>query len=291
MTGARSGRSSAGRPRHPGRGGSRRPDRGGRGPVGLARLCWLAGGRRPPPGPASCGSSSGCVVLLGGGQPAGAGARGWPPGSGPGQPAGRVAGLRSPGDRRGDRPGHAALPGRVPLGGRHRGVPDRGRGGRGRPRRLDLGHLLPPARARSRTATPATWPATTTTAGREDVALMAELGIDAYRFSIAWPRIQPAGTGPANRRRAGLLRPAHRRAARRGHRRRCPRCTTGTCRSRWRTRAAGWTRDTAARFAEYAGRGRRAAGRPRPAVDHAERAVRRHRRSATRSASTRPARR
>jgi beta-glucosidase len=32
----------------------------------------------------------------------------------------------------------------------------------------------------------------------EDVALMAGLGIDAYRFSIAWPRIQPTGSGPAN---------------------------------------------------------------------------------------------
>jgi beta-glucosidase len=31
---------------------------------------------------------------------------------------------------------------------------------------------------------------------REDVALMAELGIRAYRFSIAWPRIQPSGHGP-----------------------------------------------------------------------------------------------
>jgi beta-glucosidase len=31
---------------------------------------------------------------------------------------------------------------------------------------------------------------------REDVALMARLGIRAYRFSISWPRIQPAGTGP-----------------------------------------------------------------------------------------------
>ncbi|MEH0938711.1 GH1 family beta-glucosidase [Micromonospora psammae] len=33
---------------------------------------------------------------------------------------------------------------------------------------------------------------------REDVALMAGLGISAYRFSIAWPRVQPRGTGAAN---------------------------------------------------------------------------------------------
>ncbi|MPZ28302.1 MAG: beta-glucosidase [Micromonosporaceae bacterium] len=32
----------------------------------------------------------------------------------------------------------------------------------------------------------------------EDVALMARLGLAAYRFSVAWPRIQPDGTGPAN---------------------------------------------------------------------------------------------
>jgi beta-glucosidase len=30
---------------------------------------------------------------------------------------------------------------------------------------------------------------------REDVALMSRLGIRAYRFSISWPRIQPSGTG------------------------------------------------------------------------------------------------
>ncbi|WP_239163271.1 GH1 family beta-glucosidase [Paractinoplanes rishiriensis] len=32
----------------------------------------------------------------------------------------------------------------------------------------------------------------------EDLALMAELGVDAYRFSVAWPRIQPDGTGKPN---------------------------------------------------------------------------------------------
>ncbi len=33
---------------------------------------------------------------------------------------------------------------------------------------------------------------------REDVKLMAELGLQAYRFSIAWPRVLPAGTGAVN---------------------------------------------------------------------------------------------
>ena len=36
----------------------------------------------------------------------------------------------------------------------------------------------------------------------EDLELMADLGLKAYRFSIAWPRIQPDGKGPANQ--AGL---------------------------------------------------------------------------------------
>jgi beta-glucosidase len=33
---------------------------------------------------------------------------------------------------------------------------------------------------------------------REDVALMAELGIRSYRFSVAWPRVIPEGTGLTN---------------------------------------------------------------------------------------------
>jgi len=36
----------------------------------------------------------------------------------------------------------------------------------------------------------------------EDIALMAELGVTAFRFSIAWPRVIPAGRGRANE--AGL---------------------------------------------------------------------------------------
>ncbi|HET7388682.1 MAG TPA: GH1 family beta-glucosidase [Nocardioidaceae bacterium] len=32
----------------------------------------------------------------------------------------------------------------------------------------------------------------------EDVALMSRLGVDAYRFSVAWPRIQPDGRGAVN---------------------------------------------------------------------------------------------
>ncbi len=34
---------------------------------------------------------------------------------------------------------------------------------------------------------------------REDVALMKDLGVDSYRFSLSWPRIQPGGKGAANR--------------------------------------------------------------------------------------------
>ncbi|MYV68044.1 family 1 glycosylhydrolase, partial [Streptomyces sp. SID2131] len=37
---------------------------------------------------------------------------------------------------------------------------------------------------------------------REDIALMKELGTDAYRLSVAWPRVVPGGDGPVNK--AGL---------------------------------------------------------------------------------------
>jgi beta-glucosidase len=33
---------------------------------------------------------------------------------------------------------------------------------------------------------------------REDIALLKSLGLNAYRFSISWPRVQPGGQGPVN---------------------------------------------------------------------------------------------
>jgi beta-glucosidase len=35
---------------------------------------------------------------------------------------------------------------------------------------------------------------------REDIALMSRLGVNAYRLSIAWPRVVPGGDGPVNAR-------------------------------------------------------------------------------------------
>jgi beta-glucosidase len=35
---------------------------------------------------------------------------------------------------------------------------------------------------------------------RDDVRLMAELGAQAYRFSVSWPRVMPSGTGTVNQR-------------------------------------------------------------------------------------------
>jgi beta-glucosidase len=32
----------------------------------------------------------------------------------------------------------------------------------------------------------------------EDVAMIGDLGLDTYRFSVAWPRVQPGGRGPVN---------------------------------------------------------------------------------------------
>ncbi|WP_119067086.1 GH1 family beta-glucosidase [Rubrobacter indicoceani] len=86
----------------------------------------------------------------------------------------------------------------------------------------------------------------------EDLDLMARLGLKAYRFSVAWPRVQPDGTGPANRKGLDFYR----------------RLVDGLRRRdiepmptlyHWDLPQAlenrgGWTvRETSERFAEYAG--------------------------------------
>jgi beta-glucosidase len=86
---------------------------------------------------------------------------------------------------------------------------------------------------------------------REDLDLMAALNVESYRFSIAWPRVQPDGRGPVNgegiefyrRLVEGLLERGIEPVATLYH---------------WdlpqaRQNAGGWgVRDTAERFAEYA---------------------------------------
>jgi len=87
----------------------------------------------------------------------------------------------------------------------------------------------------------------------EDVALLAEAGFNAYRFSIAWPRIQPTGRDPVNPAGLGFY----------------DRLVDALCERNitpvatlfhWDLPQAledegGWlNRDTAARFADYAAR-------------------------------------
>ncbi len=86
----------------------------------------------------------------------------------------------------------------------------------------------------------------------DDVDLMADLGVDAYRFSIAWPRIQPDGTGPGNRAGLRFYRNLAEKLLERG-------ITPWATLYHWDLPQAledrgGWLdRDTALRFADYAG--------------------------------------
>lgn len=85
----------------------------------------------------------------------------------------------------------------------------------------------------------------------EDVSLMAGLGVDAYRFSIAWPRIQPTGAGPANAAGLGFYRDLAETLLSKG-------ITPWATLYHWDLPQAledggGWLeRDTAYRFADYA---------------------------------------
>ncbi|MDX3324201.1 MULTISPECIES: GH1 family beta-glucosidase [Streptomyces] len=85
----------------------------------------------------------------------------------------------------------------------------------------------------------------------EDVELIAGLGVDTYRFSLAWPRIQPGGRGPANAKGLDFYKRLVDELQGRG-------VTPWITLYHWDLPqeledAGGWpARDTALRFAEYA---------------------------------------
>ncbi len=86
---------------------------------------------------------------------------------------------------------------------------------------------------------------------REDVQLMASLGLNAYRFSISWPRVQPGGRGPANQKGLDYYRELLDELAARG-------IAGAVTLYHWDLPQelqdeGGWAaRDTASRFADYA---------------------------------------
>ncbi len=85
----------------------------------------------------------------------------------------------------------------------------------------------------------------------EDLGLMSELGLGAYRFSVAWPRIQPDGSGPVNQKGLDFYRRLVAGLLERG-------IHPGITLYHWDLPqalqdAGGWpSRDTAQRFADYA---------------------------------------
>ena len=85
----------------------------------------------------------------------------------------------------------------------------------------------------------------------EDVDLMADLGLNAYRLSVSWPRLQPGGSGRLNPRGVDFYRSLLERLRTRGVR---PFVTL----YHWELpqeleEAGGWpVRDTASRFADFA---------------------------------------
>ena len=174
--------------------------------------------------------------------------------------------------RHGRRPRRRALPLDLPVGRGDLRLSDRGRGRRGRPDPVDLGHLRPHARAGRSTATPATSPATTTTAGRRTSSSSATWACPRTGSRSPGRASSPTGGGRSNPAAwPSTVRSSS--ACERSASGRSSRSTTGSCRRSSRTRAAGPSRDTASRFAEFAAR---AVGRPRRPggrLDHPQRAV------------------
>jgi beta-glucosidase/6-phospho-beta-glucosidase/beta-galactosidase len=94
--------------------------------------------------------------------------------------------------------GHGFVSRRLPLRGHHRRIPDRrlrGRGGSG----VSIWDTFSHTPGRTRNGDTGDVASGHFLRLEEDLDLLAELAVDAYRFSVSWPRIQPTGTdgGPA----------------------------------------------------------------------------------------------
>ena len=155
--------------------------------------------------------------------------------------------------------------------------------GRGDP----SGTLSAASRGGSATATRATSPADHYHRYPDHLDLMRDLGLHSYRFSIAWPRVMPDGPGrstSAGWTSTGGWSTGCTSAASR----RWPPCSTGTSRSRCRTRAAGSHRDTALPVRRLRRRGLRRARRRRAHLAHHQRAQDRGAERLPVRASTRP---
>jgi beta-glucosidase len=141
------------------------------------------------------------------------------------------------GQRRDRRRRPRPVPGGLQVGRRHRGVPDRGRGRARTAPTVHLGHLRADAgqRVRGPHGDVAVRPLPPL---REDVGLMAQARPGNLPVLGGWPRIKPDGTGPVNPRGLDFYDSSSTSCSGRASTR-WSRSTTGTCRRRWRTRAAG----------------------------------------------------
>ena len=107
---------------------------------------------------------------------------------------------------------------------------------------------------------------------RDDVALLAALGVPAYRFSVSWPRVVPAGHGVISEAGLDFYRALVDELLQHG-------ITPVVTLYHWDLPqpledGGGWpARDTAHHFAELRRHRRRGARRPRAALEHDQRAV------------------
>jgi beta-glucosidase len=124
--------------------------------------------------------------------------------------------------------------------------------------------------ARSGTGTAGRSPATSTTAS-PGLRADAELGLDSFRFSVAWPRVLPGRTRAHQRGGPRLLRTGS--STRSSQRDRAVRDALPLGHAAGARGRGGWPARATARRSSSTSRRSPAARRPRRALDHAQRAV------------------